>query len=37
MIFTPKTTQPRKTTLTYDREAIGKAAQKYAYCYNTLI
>lgn len=28
--------QPRKTTLTYDREAVGKAAQKYAYDYNTL-
>ena len=28
--------QPRKTTLTYDRDAVGKAAQKYAYNYNTL-
>ena len=28
--------QPRKTALTYERETVGKAAQKYAYNYNTL-
>ena len=28
--------QPHKSTLTYDREAVAKAAQKYAYNYNTL-
>lgn len=30
------TVQPRKTTLTYDREAVGKAAKQYAYNYNSL-
>jgi len=29
------TVQPRKTTLTYDREAVGKAAKQYAYNYNS--